>query len=67
MTTKLPISGIRVRLISTTDPYTKLRPQALGTALSLDSNGTLHMIWDDGSNLGLIEGIDVWEYIDTPI
>jgi len=53
-------TGERVRLISTTDPYTDLKPGALGTVAFIDSMGTVHVNWDDGSNLGLIPGEDVW-------
>jgi len=62
--------GRRVRLISTSDPYTtQLKPGDEGTALWVDDMGTLHVEWDVGSNLGMIPGEDHWEFIndDHPV
>jgi hypothetical protein len=47
------LEGRRVRLDRCDDPYTRLRPGALGTVLWEDDAGTLHVKWDDGSSLGL--------------
>lgn len=52
--------GDRVALISTSDPYTRLRPGICGTVELIDSTGTVHVHWDDGSRLGLIPGEDRW-------
>lgn len=54
----------RVRLLHTTDHITKLQPGTLGTVLSTDSLGTVHVKWDDGSMLGMIPGEDMWEAVD---
>jgi uncharacterized protein DUF4314 len=59
-----PGQGTRIRLISTSDPYTQLRPGTLGTTTGTDSMGTLHVRWDDGSTLGLIPDLDKFEVID---
>jgi Domain of unknown function (DUF4314) len=56
-------AGRRVRLIRTTDPYTGLRPGAEGTVSLVDSMGTVHVDWDEGSSLGLIPGEDEWKEI----
>jgi hypothetical protein len=48
-------SGRRVRLVWCTDEYTRLRPGTLGTVQWRDDMGTLHVRWDDGSTLGLVE------------
>lgn len=45
----------RVELVSTTDPYTSLAPGTLGTVTFVDSLGTVHVKWDDGSSLGMVE------------
>lgn len=47
--------GKRVRLDYTNDPYTKLTSGDEGTVRSVDSTGTVHIAWDNGSTLGLIE------------
>jgi hypothetical protein len=56
----MSIPGTRVTLVSTSDPYTSLRPGARGTIVLVDSMGTTHVDWDDGSNLGLVPGEDRW-------
>ena len=53
--------GDRIRLVSTTDEHTHLKPGDLGQVQAVDSFGTLHVLWDSGSRLGLIPGEDVWE------
>jgi hypothetical protein len=55
--------GRRVRLERTTDEYTRLAPGAEGTITFVDSLGTLHVDWDDGSRLGLVTGEDRWTVI----
>lgn len=55
-----PAIGTRVKLVSTTDPYTKLKTGDEGIIDHFDDIGTMFVQWDDGSNLGLIEGEDRW-------
>lgn len=41
------------------DPYnTKLVPGCKGTVISVDSIGTIHVVWDCGSGLGVAYGAD---------
>lgn len=47
--------GDRVELIHTSDEYTRLVPGTLGTVTFIDSMETVHVKWDDGSSLGLVE------------
>jgi uncharacterized protein DUF4314 len=47
--------GDRVRLIRCADEWTKLRPGALGTVRCIDDLGTVHVEWDDGHQLGMVE------------
>jgi hypothetical protein len=54
--------GKRVRLIYTSDIYTRLRPGTLGTINFVDDLGTTHVKWDDGSSLGMVDGEDRWEF-----
>jgi hypothetical protein len=59
--------GDRVELISTTDPYVNkngsLKPGDRGTVFFVDGLGTVHINWDNGSNLGLVPGEDHWKVI----
>ena len=57
------VKGRRVRLVSTSDPYTRLRSGEQGTAQYVDDAGTLHVQWDDGSHLGMVPGHDRWQYV----
>lgn len=50
------LEGRRVRLVSTTDRFTDLPAGTLGTVSLVDSMGTVHVRWDNGSRLGM-----VWE------
>ena len=57
------VKGDRVRLVSTTDPFTRLAPGALGTVQRVDSLGTVHVTWDDGHCLGLVPDEDRYELV----
>ena len=52
------IKGTRVELVAMTDPYTKLKPGDLGTVDFVDDTGTVFIIWDSGSHLGVVFGED---------
>ena len=51
-------TGCRVILDSMDDVYTKLPIGTLGTVTSVDSIGTIHVTWDNGSTLGVCYGED---------
>lgn len=53
--------GCRIRLKSTSDPYTNLNVGDEGVIQFIDDFGTLHVKWDTGSTLGLVPGEDSWE------
>lgn len=55
--------GARVRLISMDDPYTHLKPGDEGTVSFIDDMGTVHVDWDNGSGLGLVQGVDSYHVI----
>lgn len=55
--------GDRVRLIRCTDLHTRLAPGTEGTVSMVDSLGTVHVRWDDGSRLGLVPGEDAWTVV----
>ena len=47
--------GERVRFIRSSDPYTKLVNGDEGVITGEDSLGTVHIKWDSGSTLGMIQ------------
>ena len=55
--------GKRVRLIYCADTYSPNPSGLEGTVALIDDTGTIHVIWDNGSTLGLIPGVDRWEEI----
>lgn len=58
-----PKEGDRIRLTYCLDPHIRLEPGSLGTARFVDSLGTVHVRWDDGTLLSLIPGQDRWELV----
>ena len=58
------LTGKRIELISTTDPYTTLKRGDRGTVDFVDDLGTIHVSWDNGSNLGLVPGEDQFKILD---
>ena len=54
----------RIELISTSDPYTTLKPGDRGTVDFVDDLGTIHITWDNGSKLGLIPGEDHYKLLE---
>ena len=57
--------GTRVELVSMNDPYPSVKPGDRGTVGYIDDIGTIHVIWDNGSGLGVIYGVDVVRKIDA--
>ena len=51
-------AGTRIVLIDMDDAYTRLRPGDQGTVLGVDDAGQIMMLWDSGSRLSLIPGVD---------
>ena len=56
--------GKRIELISTTDPFTELRSGDQGTIDFVDDLGTIHVNWDNGSQLGLVPGEDQFKLLE---
>jgi hypothetical protein len=60
---------MRIRLIHTSDQYTKLQSGDMGTVLSKSQDPwgdtVVSVKWDSGSSLSLIEGIDQYEEVDA--
>lgn len=58
---KYPI-GTMVRLISMSDSQSPPKG-TIGKIMAIDDIGTIHTAWQNGSSLGLIEGVDKWEVV----
>ena len=55
--------GCRVELVRMDDPYAP-PPGTQGKVWSIDSIGTIHVWWDNGSSLGVAYGEDECRRID---
>jgi hypothetical protein len=67
MIRKIYPEGTRIEVVSLCDPYLKLPPGSRGTVSFVDDIGTIHVNWDSGSLLGLINGQDRYKKVTTPI
>ena len=52
-TKKLYPPGTRIELLSMSDPYAPVPAGTRGTVKFVDDIGTIHVKWDNGSNLGV--------------
>lgn len=52
---KYPV-GLRVELTHMDDPYNNLPIGSKGTVIGVDDIGTIHVAWDCGSYLGVVDG-----------
>ena len=57
--------GCRVKLICMNDPYRDLEAGMLGTVTHVDDIGTIHVVWDCGSTLGVVYGVDSCEVVHS--
>ncbi|HET7147546.1 MAG TPA: DUF4314 domain-containing protein [Candidatus Nitrosopolaris sp.] len=62
--------GDRIKLVSTDNPYTRLKPGDSGVVweittfeLSDEETKQIWVHWDNGDSLALIEGKDKWDII----
>lgn len=58
---KMYEKGTRVRCLHMNDPYQPVPEGMTGTVTAIDDAGTIHVHWDNGSSLGLIPGVDLFE------
>jgi hypothetical protein len=56
------LKGKRVRCILMNDKY-PVPPMTEGTIVYVDDIGTIHVLWDNGSTLGLVVEEDQYELI----
>lgn len=59
--------GTKIRCIYMDDPYHPVPPGTIGTVDFVDDAGTIHVHWENGSSLGLIEGEDQFEVLRPKI
>lgn len=52
-------AGTRVALVVMNDPYSTLVVGDEGSVVYVDDTGTIHVQWDNGSNLGAVYGVDL--------
>ena len=57
-------AGTILKVISMDDPYHPIPLGTLGEVTMVDDAGTIHMRWQNGSSLGIIEGVDSFEVVD---
>jgi len=57
------LTGKRIELIFTTDKYTDLKPGDRGIVDFVDDIGTIHINWENGSQLGLVPGEDRYKFV----
>lgn len=55
--------GRRIELVHTSDPFTHLRPGIQGSVTHVDDLGTIFVLWDDKTRLGLVPGEDHFEFL----
>jgi len=56
--------GTRIRLVRMNDPFTHIPPGTIGVVTGVDDLGTVHMVWSNGSTLGVAFGADYAEKIE---
>jgi len=56
-------AGTRIRLIQMDDAFAPVPPGTTGSVAIIDDAGNIHMNWENGRSLALIEGADEFEVI----
>lgn len=63
---KMYPEGTRIKINEMNDPYHPIPSGTLGTVDHVDDAGTIHMTWDNGQSLGLIDGEDDFTVVHRP-
>ena len=56
-------AGTRIRLNHMDDPYAPIPDETVGEVQYIDDAGNIHMVWENGRTLSLIEGADSFTII----
>ncbi len=56
-------AGTRIRLIHMADDIAPVPPGTIGSVAIIDDAGNIHMNWENGRSLALIEGVDEFDVI----
>jgi hypothetical protein len=56
--------GTKIRLICM-DDFQAVPSGTVGTVRKVDDMGTIHVLWDNGSTLGVIEGVDSFKVVEN--
>lgn len=59
--------GTIVELISMGEDIQRVPDGTIGTVISVDDIGTIHVRWRTGSSLGLIYGVDKFKILETKV
>lgn len=63
---KMYPEGTRIKINEMNDPYHPVPSGTLGTVNRVDNAGTIHMKWDNGQSLGLIDEEDDFTVVYRP-
>lgn len=58
-------AGTRIRLIHMADDIAPVPSGTIGSVAIIDDAGNIHMNWENGRSLALIEGVDEFEVINS--
>ena len=50
--------GTKMKLVRMNDPYTHIPAGTVGVVTEVDDLGTIHVVWSNGSTLGVVFGED---------
>lgn len=59
-------NGTKIKLLKTMDDMQPIKVGEIGEVDFIDDAGSIHMLWDNGSTLALIEKVDLFEIVSKP-
>lgn len=58
------VVGTKLELIKMYDYINSVKTGTTGVVTNVDDTGTIHVVWDNGSTLGLVVGIDEFKIVE---